>query len=656
MKTVNKIIISATAILVILAVVGLSQLQEEEIIQNQESVIIPNEFIVTFYETTGLVSGMLEFENIEVGFESLQPFTNTNQVFLVKTDESNLSVILSDPRVQYIEPNRLYHLTGISNGMPFGIDRIEADLRANMGDGIDDALDVDIAVMDTGIQQNPSNPDMRIVNCVFFISSTSCADTNGHGSHVSGTIAAKDNGGNNIVGVAEGARIHMLKVCPAGCPASDLISAADWVTARADIIEVVNMSLGGFQVVNDPSCNPLIPNAWQQSLCRVYQAGVIIVVAAGNSNVNADNFVPCAWDSVICVSAMRDDDGMPGGFGGINDDKMASFSNFGESIDIIAPGVQVLSYNHLGQLWKISGTSMASPHVAGAAALATLDFLNPTNAAEVELVRDFLIAQGFPRDGPNGWTNDKDNFAEPLVQVAFGDPNPPPPPPPPPPPAMHDLTIDAFSAKPIIVNQGDIINLQATISNSGTVDEVGALIDYIDATTSTLIARQFPIPLVIGETVIGDIQQWNTTGVAVGDHLITAEARSEFIDENPLDNELSVTITIRSADSSTPVLTSVTTIDGQSISAIWTNEVPVTAGHDIFINGLDTNETWRTDNLFQTISGLEPNTEYCIKIQARYHFIGVFLSNELCTITDPVVPCDAECVQDKRLDALEAFH
>lgn len=154
---------------------------------------------------------------MEAELQSLQTYTNTNQVFLVKTDENNLSVILSDSRVQFVEPNVAYHIMGISNGMPFGVDRIETDLRTGMGDGIDDALDIDIAVMDTGIFQG--NSDMRIVNCVGF-DGESCVDNNGHGSHVSGTIAAKDNGGNNIVGVAEGARIHMLKVCPTSCPYS----------------------------------------------------------------------------------------------------------------------------------------------------------------------------------------------------------------------------------------------------------------------------------------------------------------------------------------------------------------------------------------------------------------------------------------------------
>jgi len=408
--------------------------QEYEVPEDQAPIIIPNEFIVTFKQPQGFISGELVFEDVEVQLQSLQIHTGTNQVFLVKTDENNLSVILSDSRVQAVEPNMLFHITGISNGMPFGVDRIEADLRANHGDGIDDALDVDIAVMDTG--GNLSNPDMRIVNCLFFgVEATNCVDNNGHGSHVQGTACAIDNGGNGIVGVAEGCRIHSLKVCSGGCPVDGLILAADWVLAEKDpdgkqTIEVVNMSLGGFQPTTNTGCIGTI-TAWQKALCNIYEVGVIIVVACGNSNQDATNkFVPCAWDSTIGVSSMGESDGKSGGLGPPTsfgpDDRMSSFSNFGEVIDLIATGCDVLSYNQFGALWKICGTSMASPHVAGAAALATLDFLNPTNAAEVEQVRQFLINEGFPQDSPDGWDGDKDTFAEPLVQVAFGQAPPPP--------------------------------------------------------------------------------------------------------------------------------------------------------------------------------------------------------------------------------------
>jgi len=540
----RSFLLSSCALILSTFMVGMTPAfsQEYTVPQDQEPTIIPNEFIVTFKQPQGFISGELVFEGVEIQLQSLQTHTGTNQVFLVKTDENNLSVILSDSRIQSVEPNMLFHITGISNGMPFGVDRIEADLRANHGDGIDDALDVDIAVMDTGC--NPNNQDMRIVTCIGF-DGGSGIDTQGHGSHVQGTIGAIDNA-DSIVGVAEGARIHSLLVCPpGGCPTSKLIQAADWTVAEKDpdgkqTIEVVNMSLGGVQPTNNTSCSGNV-TAWQAALCRVYNAGIIIVVAAGNSNQDSTNtFVPCAWDSTICVSSMQETDGKAGGLGPSipfgQDDTMSGFSNFGQVIDLIAPGCQVLSYNQFGVPWKICGTSMASPHVAGAAALATLDFLNPTDAAGVEEVRQFLINEGFPRDSPDGWTGDKDNFAEPLVQVAFGQT--------PPPPDTHDMVMTAFTADPTTVIQGDIVDLQATIFNAGSVFEDNTSIRYRDTLTRTGIASQFQIDISAGQTIVGDMKQWDTTGAILGDHVLRAKVTLNAVDENPFDNDMFVLVTV----------------------------------------------------------------------------------------------------------------
>ena len=116
---------------------------------------------------------------------------------------------------------------------------------------------------------------------------------------------------------------------------------------------------------------------------------------------------------------MHETDGKPGGFGVGPDDIISSFSNYGDVIDLIAPGCFVLSYDHNAQPWKICGTSMASPHVAAAAGLAILELGKPTDVEGVEQIRQFLINQGFNADGPNGYTGHKDTTHEPLVHVAF---------------------------------------------------------------------------------------------------------------------------------------------------------------------------------------------------------------------------------------------
>jgi subtilisin len=152
-----------------------------------------------------------------------------------------------------------------------------------------------------------------------------------------------------------------------------VICGVDWVTANASTIEVANMSLGG--TGSEPSgtgCRT--GDALHDAICNSVAAGVTYAVAAGNESDDAADHVPAAFDEVITVSALADFDGQPGGSGAPTcrsdvDDTFADFSNFGADIDLIAPGVCILSTYRRGGYATASGTSMASPHVAGAAAL-----------------------------------------------------------------------------------------------------------------------------------------------------------------------------------------------------------------------------------------------------------------------------------------------
>jgi subtilisin family serine protease len=314
--------------------------------------------------------------------------------------------LAADPAVARVVPDGFVHAA--AQTVPPGIDRIDADLSsAAAGDG-KGAVDVDIAVIDSGI--DAKHPDLNVVggvNCV--PGSPSYDDLNGHGTHVAGIAAAKDNH-LGVVGVAPGARLWAVRVLTSQGSGtfSSIICGIDWVTSRAGTIEVANMSLGGSAA--EGSCHD---GGLHQAICASVSAGVTYAVAAGNAAADAAFFVPASYDEVITVSALTDFDGVPGGVGTPTcqigtDDEFAFFSNFGADVDLVAPGVCVLSTWRSGGYRSISGTSMSSPHVAGAAAL----YKSTHPAATPAQVQAAL--QGA---GTLDWTGDPDGTQEPLVNV-----------------------------------------------------------------------------------------------------------------------------------------------------------------------------------------------------------------------------------------------
>jgi len=171
-----------------------------------------------------------------------------------------------------------------------------------------------------------------------------------------------------------------------------------------------------------------------QTLQDVIQVGVdqgkVFYAAAGNGDVdmNAGPTIPASLPNVGAVSAMVDTDGIPGGNGTStlfgDDDTFASFSNFGEGIDLSAPGVNVFTTDKNGGYQTTQGTSFSLPYVGGTAALhiaahgRDLNFNGGLDAGDVALLRQALIDSGFPQDSPDGFTGDTDGFSEPLVSAA----------------------------------------------------------------------------------------------------------------------------------------------------------------------------------------------------------------------------------------------
>jgi subtilisin family serine protease len=324
--------------------------------------------------------------------------------------------IARDPRVAYVEQDQVAHT--FAQEVPTGVRRIFADDNPSLGiDGQDDErVDVDVAIIDTGLDSD--HPDLSIAGGIDCTGggpfSSSCTegtfeDGNGHGTHVGGTVGAIDDG-LGVVGVAPGARLWGVRVLDDGGSGymSWIVAGIDWVTANAATIEVANMSLGC-------ECSSA---AMDDAITSSVAAGVVYAVAAGNSDKDASTFSPANHPDVITVSALADFDGEPGGAASPTcrtdqDDTLADFSNFGPLVELAAPGVCIRSTWLDGGYHTISGTSMASPHVAGAAALLA-STRTTASKADVDAIAQILIVEG-----NLDWTDDSgDGVTEPLLDVS----------------------------------------------------------------------------------------------------------------------------------------------------------------------------------------------------------------------------------------------
>jgi subtilisin len=204
-------------------------------------------------------------------------------------------------------------------------------------------------------------------------------DQFGHGSHCAGIVGAK---GVGVVGVFPGVPLWSLRVFDNGTPEPgaadpDVISALDFLAQNASQVSVCNMSLGGKGI--DQALNDAV------SMC--VNLGVVMCVAAGNDNADTSNYCPATAVGAICVGALCDTDGLPGGKGaagsfGDPDDTFASFSNWGPVVAVLGPGEDILSTIPVaqGSYGLKSGTSMATPHVAGLSALVLSTYSATPNA------------------------------------------------------------------------------------------------------------------------------------------------------------------------------------------------------------------------------------------------------------------------------------
>jgi subtilisin family serine protease len=284
--------------------------------------------------------------------------------FAATLNQGQLNALRHNPNVDYIQQDARVEASTLQSSPTWGLDRI--DQRALPLSGgysyTPTGAGVNAYIIDTGIRFAHNEFGGRAVSGYDAIDGGTADDCNGHGTHVAGTV------GGSTYGVAKGVKLYGVRVldCQGSGTNSGVIAGMDWVTANRVLPAVVNMSLGGGA-----------STAVDDATSRMIGAGVTVVVAAGNENQNACNVSPSRVAAAITVGATT------------RTDARASYSNFGSCVDIFAPGSGITSawFNSNTATSTIDGTSMASPHVAGVAAL----YLQGTPAAVPATVVNAII-------------------------------------------------------------------------------------------------------------------------------------------------------------------------------------------------------------------------------------------------------------------------
>jgi subtilisin family serine protease len=308
---------------------------------------VPGQYIVVLQSNVADPATVARDLVNTAGGSLLRVYSSAIKGFAARLSAPAAATLGSNPLVASVEPDQMMRADVTqsmdANGDPWGLDRIDQGALplsrtytyTSTGAG------VHAYIIDTGIWTLHPEFGGR-ANNVFDAYGATGEDCNGHGTHVSGTIGAA------TYGVAKAVSLHGVRVlsCAGLGLNSDVIAGVDWVTANHVNPAVANMSLGGGK-------SP----ALDQADTNLYTSGVFLAVAAGNDNVDACTESPSGAASVFTVAAST------------KTDAKASYSNWGSCVEAYAPGSAIVSTYLAGTTMSLSGTSMATPHVVGVAAL-----------------------------------------------------------------------------------------------------------------------------------------------------------------------------------------------------------------------------------------------------------------------------------------------
>jgi len=304
-------------------------------------------------------------------------FGNAVHGFSVKMNEKQARRLAARSDVAFVEQNRTFHISGEAgtalaqpNPPSWGLDRVDQH-KLPLDKSYDPASTgkgVNAYIIDTGVRFTHKTFGGRATSGYDFVDNDNdAADCQGHGSHVAGTVAGTE------YGLAKEAAIVSVRVldCQGSGSTEGVIAGVDWVTKNAKKPAVANMSLGGG-----------VSQALDDAVAKSIASGVTYALAAGNENADACNSSPARTPTALTTGATTDTDAR------------SEFSNFGKCVDIFAPGSDIVSAGIDSDTATAthSGTSMASPHVAGAAAL----YLSANPQATPAQVADALTKNATP--------------------------------------------------------------------------------------------------------------------------------------------------------------------------------------------------------------------------------------------------------------------